>query len=79
MITGFHGRVDEPLKALLGIPQDVPIMCTITLGKPQGSHGPVRRRPMRELVFSDQWDTAPAWAIDPPATEFTSAGPPMKL
>jgi nitroreductase len=76
VITGFHGRVNKPLKALLGIPQEVPIMCTITLGKPLGSHGPVRRRPMRELVFTDEWDTAPVWAIDPPETEFTSAGPP---
>jgi nitroreductase len=76
VITGFHGAVNEPLKALLEIPQEVPIMCTLTLGKPKGKHGPVRRRPMGELVYGDQWEAAPSWAVDPPGTRFTSAGPP---
>lgn len=76
VITGFHGYVNEPLKKLLGIPDEVPIMCCVTLGKPQGAHGPVRRRPMNELVYGDEWLTAPEWAIDPTGTEYTSAGPP---
>jgi len=76
VITGFHGAVDGELKALLGIPEDVFIACTLTLGKPAGAHGPVRRRPMSELVFGDQWDKAPQWAQDPPGTRHTSAGPP---
>jgi nitroreductase len=76
VITGFHGPVEKELKALLGIPADVFITCTLTLGKPQGKHGPVRRRPMTELVFGDEWGDAPAWAVDPPGTRHTSAGPP---
>ena len=52
VITGFHGLVDTELKALLSIPEEVFIACTLTLGKPAGNHGPVRRRPMRELVLS---------------------------
>jgi hypothetical protein len=28
------------------------------------------------LVFEDTWDTAASWALDPPGTRFTSAGPP---
>ena len=76
VITGFHGAVSDDLKALLGIPESVFIACTVTLGRPQGQHGPVRRRPMSELVFADQWEEAPDWAIDPPGTQFTSAGPP---
>ncbi|MEM7077600.1 MAG: nitroreductase family protein [Pseudomonadota bacterium] len=76
VITGFHGRVEDELKALLGIPEEVFIACTLTLGRPQGGHGPVRRRPMSELVFGDTWDEAPAWAVDPPGTQYTSAGPP---
>lgn len=76
VITGFHGLVDRELKDLLGIPPDVFISCTLTFGKPLGHHGPVRRRPMRELVFADQWGEAPAWAVDPPGTRYTSAGPP---
>lgn len=76
VITGFHGPVESALRPLLGIPEDVFIACTLTLGKPAGSHGPVRRRPMPELVFGDTWHTPPSWAQDPPDTRYTKAGPP---
>ena len=76
VITGFHGAVEAELKALLDIPEEVFIACTLTLGKPAGRHGPVRRRPMSELVFGDQWNVAASWAEDPPGTRHTSAGPP---
>ncbi|MEK9871747.1 MAG: nitroreductase family protein [Gammaproteobacteria bacterium] len=76
VITGFHGQVDTELKALLSIPEEVFIACTLTLGKPAGNHGPVRRRPMQELVYGDSWEEPPGWAIDPPGTRHTSAGPP---
>ena len=76
VITGFHGAVDAELKTLLGIPAEVFIACTITLGKPKGGHGPVRRRPMGELIYGDSWEVAPDWAQDPPGTAHTSAGPP---
>lgn len=76
VITGFHGQVDKPLKALLRIPEEVFIAATITIGRPQGGHGPVRRRPLQELVYGDQWEIAPDWAVDPPGTRYTSAGPP---
>ncbi|MFK7915714.1 MAG: nitroreductase family protein [Pseudomonadales bacterium] len=76
VITGFQGAVEADLKALLGIPEATLIACTITLGKPVGNHGPVRRRPMTELVYGDTWEQAPDWAIDPPGTRHTSAGPP---
>ena len=75
VITAFHGPVEAQLKTLLGIPDEVQISCAVTLGKPQGHHGPVRRRPMRELVFGDTWDEAPRWAVDPPGTRYTQAGP----
>ena len=78
VITGFHGAVDSELKSLLGIPEEVFIACTVTLGKPKGGHGPVRRRPMSELVYGDSWEAAPGWAVDPPGTEHTSAGPPKQ-
>jgi nitroreductase len=76
VITGFHRPVEKELKSLLGIPEDIFIASTVTLGKPQGNHGPVRRRPIKELVFADAWEHSPAWAVDPPGTRFTSAGPP---
>ena len=76
VITGFHGFVETELRALLGIPDGVFIAATITLGKPVGAHGPVRRRPMNELVYQDEWEQPAAWAVDPPGTRFTQAGPP---
>ena len=78
VITGFAAAVDEELKDLLEIPKEVFIAATITLGKPAGKHGPVRRRPMAELVYGDTWNEAPSWAVDPPGTRFTSAGPPKR-
>ena len=76
MITGFHGAVNSQLRELLEIPADAVISATLTLGKPQGNHGPVRRRPLPELVFEESWGDAPSWAVDPPGTRHTSAGPP---
>ena len=78
VITGFHRPVEDALKDLLGIPAEIFVACTVTLGKPQGNHGPVRRRPLSEFVFADTWDNSAEWAIDPPGTRFTSAGPPKE-
>ena len=75
-ITNFHAGAEPQLRQLLGIPDEAFIAATVTLGRPEGHHGPVRRRPLSELVFADRWGDAPAWAIDPPGTKFTSAGPP---
>ncbi|HMD46575.1 MAG TPA: nitroreductase family protein [Acidimicrobiales bacterium] len=76
VLTGWHHGVEPELKALLGIPDEVALAATITLGVPAGGHGPVRRRPMNELVFGDRWGRPPPWAVDPPGTRHTSAGPP---
>lgn len=74
--TGFNYMVDAELRALLGIPDQVFIAGTVTLGRPMGKHGPVRRRPIAELVYEEEWQRSAAWALDPPGTRFTSAGPP---
>jgi nitroreductase len=75
VLTGFQGFVEREIRELLGIPADVFVAATITIGKPAGHHGPVRRRPISELVFGDSWGEQPGWAIDPPGTQHTSAGP----
>jgi nitroreductase len=77
-LTGWHHRVERQLRELLKIPDGVFIAATITIGRPEGSHGPVRRRPLAELVFEDEWGMAPAWAVDPLATRHTAAGPPSR-
>jgi nitroreductase len=82
VITGCHGPVEGELRRVLGIPEDrqqVAIAATIPLGKPVGSHGPVRRRPLAEVVYEDGWEEPAPWAIDPPGSRFTSPGPPSGL
>ncbi len=76
VMTTWHRACEDELRAELDIPEDVFLAATITLGVPMGRHGPVRRRPLDELVWEGRWGTVPEWAVDPPGTRFTSAGPP---
>jgi nitroreductase len=76
VMTGWQAAAEPELRALLGIPDNVELVATITLGRPQGGHGPVRRRPLPELVFGEQWERPPSWAVDPEGVSFTAAGPP---
>lgn len=76
VMTTWHRACEDELRAELAIPDDAFLAATITLGVPMGHHGPVRRRPLKELVWEGRWGTVPEWAVDPPGTRFTSAGPP---
>jgi nitroreductase len=76
VMTGWHAAVETELRQLLAIPPEAWIAATISIGRPRGSHGPVRRRPLRELVYEDAWGNGAAWAVDPPGTRHTAAGPP---
>ena len=78
VMTIWNLFVDTELRALLSIPDDVFVAATITLGRPRGGHGPVRRRPLAELVYLDEWGGPAPFAIDPPGTRHTAAGPPSK-
>ncbi|HEU5302662.1 MAG TPA: nitroreductase family protein [Acidimicrobiia bacterium] len=78
VLTGWNFGADAELRTLLDIPDDVFVAATISLGKPAGSHGRVRRRPLPELVFEETWGSAPPWAVDPPGTAHTAAGPPTE-
>jgi nitroreductase len=76
VLTIWHAMVEPRLRELLGIPDEVFIAATITLGRPEGGHGPVRRVPLDQLVYRDRWGNPPDWAEDPPGTRHTGAGPP---
>jgi nitroreductase len=77
VLTMWHGLVERELRPLLAIPDDIAIAATITLGIPAGRHGPVRRRPVQDLVYDDGWRQPAAWCQDPAGTAFTAAGPPQ--
>ncbi len=75
VMTTWNLFVDAELRKLLGIPDDAVVAGAITIGRPQGHHGAVRRRPLSELVYSDSWGQSAPFAADPPGTRYTGAGP----
>lgn len=70
-LTMWHQMVEPQLREVLAVPDAVALSACITLGRPEGAHGPVRRRPLRDVVFQDRWGATPAWAVDPPDTAHT--------
>jgi nitroreductase len=70
-LTMWHLAVEAELRELLEIPDGVVLSACITLGRPAGRHGPVRRRPIGDLVFDDGWGSAARWAVDPAGTQHT--------
>lgn len=64
-LTMWHLGVETELRELLEIPGEVALSACITLGRPVGSHGPVRRRPLSEVVFDGDWNTPALWAVEP--------------
>lgn len=74
----WHMDVVDTLRAVLGIPATVTVAATITLGRPEGSHGPVRRRPLADVVYDGAWERSAPWAVDPPGARFSGrAAPPL--
>jgi nitroreductase len=75
VLTGWHFGVERQLRELLDVPDNVFMAGTITLGRPRGRHGPLRRRPLHESVYDDSWENPAEWAVDPAGTTYTAAGP----
>jgi nitroreductase len=71
VMTQWHHPVREELERVLGLAGDVVIAGVIPLGKPAGSHGAVRRLPLRDLVFENTYGNAAPWAVDPEGTRYT--------
>jgi nitroreductase len=75
VMTLWHRPAEDRLAELLGLPSDVSVAAVIPLGRPAGRHGPVRRRPLADLVYEEGWGHPAPWAVDPPDTRF-AGGPP---
>ncbi len=65
VMTIWHARVEDELRSLLGIPDDIFLAATLAIGRPEGHHGPVRRRPLSELAYDDTWGQGADWLVDP--------------
>ncbi len=73
-ITLWHAACETELRALLGIPDEVFIAATMPLGRPEGHHGPLRRRSVKDLVWEDRWQGEADWIADPPDARLSSPG-----
>lgn len=66
-LTMWHLMVEDELRDLLEIPDHVALSACITLGVPEGRHGPLRRKPVAEVTFVDRWGAHPEWDDDAPS------------
>ena len=69
-LTSWASYGGEPLlRDAVGVPDDWMLAGHVVVGWPRGHHGPVRRRPLDEVVSLDHWD-GPADSVltggDPP-------------
>ncbi|MGY0489285.1 nitroreductase family protein [Streptomyces sp. WG-D5] len=54
-ITIWHLMLEDEWKAALGIPDDMRTFAAVPVGWPLGRFGPVRRRPVADVVHRDRW------------------------
>jgi nitroreductase len=56
-MTSWASYAGEPLlREAVGVPDDWMLAGHIVVGWPRGSHGPVRRHPVGDVVYLDRWD-----------------------
>ena len=60
-LTMWHLGVEAELRELLEVPEHVALSACITLGVPEGNHGPVKRKPVVEVVYDDAWGQSATW------------------
>jgi nitroreductase len=56
-LTSWASYGGEPLlRDAVGVPDDCMLAGHVVVGWPRGHHGPVRRRPLADVVSLDRWD-----------------------
>jgi len=58
LITTNHIRCEDEVRAVLDLPDDVSTYALMPIGYPQGSFGPLARRPVAEVTHADRWGVA---------------------
>ncbi|MXZ79621.1 MAG: nitroreductase [Acidimicrobiia bacterium] len=56
VLTTLHTFRADEVREVLGIPDDIHIVCGIPMGWPAVPFGPVRRRPLSEVCFWNEWE-----------------------
>jgi nitroreductase len=54
-LTVWHLFDDAGFRAVLGVPKDYGIYALVPMGRPLGRFGPVRRRPVADVLHWDRW------------------------
>ena len=54
-LTTWHLMAEGEIKRVLGIPRSVHTYALIPIGWPLGKFGPVRRRPVDQMIHRDRW------------------------
>lgn len=57
VLTTFHKRYEDEIKALLGMPRHIETAALLPIGYPADGarYGPTRRKPMNEVTHWDGW------------------------
>ena len=54
-ITTNHLRLEDEVKAVLGVPDDVQTVALMPIGYPRDRFGPLVRRPVTDVAYVDRW------------------------
>jgi nitroreductase len=54
-LTSWHLFAEDEFKRILGLPKDVRTWALIPIGWPLGRFGPVKRRPVDEVIHREHW------------------------
>jgi nitroreductase len=57
-LTTLYLNFEKEVEAALGLPPDVHSYALIPIGYPIGHFGPVRRVPLADVIYEDQWGQA---------------------
>ena len=75
VLTTWHMPAAAELAEIVGLPDGFSVLAVIPLGRPQGRHGPLRRRPLSDLVYEDVWGGRASWLTEPPGTLHSGRAP----
>ena len=54
-LTTLYLNFEKEVETALGLPPDVHSYALLPIGYPMGRFGPVRRVPIADVVYEDQW------------------------
>jgi nitroreductase len=66
----FNLAIRDELLTMLGIPENNQLYCLIPIGYPTDKQGPVKRKPVREVVFANHYGERWPFAEAQPETGF---------